>query len=92
MLSFDPNILNSYSSSTSISSNEEVKVSTSDREKPKTIGYFDKIEVKDDISNSLLTSKDKTIARELNIRKGNCRMYFFDKEGIPLIVIGPNCK
>ncbi len=41
------------------------------------------------IINSPLVKKD---SGKIKFRKGNLHIYFYDKNGIPLIVIGPDCK
>ena len=49
-----------------------------------------------DQMNSLIV-KEKPVSKNYSSilpksRKGNTFQYFFDKEGSPLIVIGPDCK
>jgi hypothetical protein len=38
------------------------------------------------------TNKDKFKNKDHYLNKGNIKMYLFDKNGIPKIVIGPHCK
>ena len=46
--------------------------------------------------NSLIVKEKPIINNNSSVitknRKGNTLQYFFDKEGSPLIVIGPDCK
>ena len=42
--------------------------------------------------NSNLTKDTQEIDEEFDLRKGNLKLFFIDKNGKPLIVIGPNCK
>ena len=49
-----------------------------------------------DQMNSLIV-KEKPVSKNYSSvlprdRRGNTYQYFFDKEGIPMIVIGPDCK
>ena len=42
------------------------------------------------INNPLVVKNEKT--KEIKYRKGNLYTFFYDKKGIPKIVIGPDCK
>ena len=54
-------------------------------------------EAKTQTKDNFLNIKDNSIPKNNNMKphylnKGNVYMFYFNKTGIPRIVIGPNCK
>ena len=43
-------------------------------------------------NENISTNKDKFKNKDHYLNKGNIKMYLFDDDGIPKIVIGPHCK